>query len=279
MEENMERPNYYAIIPANVRYANISANAKLLYGEITALSNRTGTCWASNRYFSNLYGVATETVSRWVAELVTAGFVSTKINKSAGNKRYIRITEVPIDENVNTYRQKAQVNNIKTNIITIGDLETRKANLLSLVNAVTGRSFRTLPERGVKKTLDAFTLEEIDSALRGLAADPWHRTRMKEFKIDYLIRATTIDKFLDSSKSAVSVPTVKKKMEIDPIIEGSEFFPAEWPKGAGEFTEDEDENVYFRGVRVNGDNQGEMGRIREERYEVETKRQEKERGA
>lgn len=76
----------------------------------------------------------------------------------------------------------------------------KQKELLLLVNKITGRSFRTLPERGVKKTLDAFTLEEIDSALRALAADDWHREKLKEFKIDYLIRSTTIDKFLDRGK-------------------------------------------------------------------------------
>ena len=36
-----EKPNYYAIIPANVRYDNeLRANEKLLYGEITALSSK-----------------------------------------------------------------------------------------------------------------------------------------------------------------------------------------------------------------------------------------------
>lgn len=35
----METPNYYAIIPAEVRYASIPGNAKLLYGEISALTN------------------------------------------------------------------------------------------------------------------------------------------------------------------------------------------------------------------------------------------------
>ena len=35
-----EKPRYYAIIPANVRYSDLKPNAKLLYGEITALSNK-----------------------------------------------------------------------------------------------------------------------------------------------------------------------------------------------------------------------------------------------
>ena len=52
-EEN--KSNYYAIIPAVVRYDNkLTDKAKLLYGEITCLSNKEGYCFATNNYFANL---------------------------------------------------------------------------------------------------------------------------------------------------------------------------------------------------------------------------------
>lgn len=193
IEENLERPNYYAVIPADVRYSDVSSSAKLLFAEVTALANKTGTCWASNRYFAELYGVHSDSITRWVKELEAAGFVSTKIVKTAGNKRYICITDVPTRKNTATYPQKRQVINNKTNSNSFVKLES---TLLSLVNKVVGRDFRTLPERGVKKTTDAFTMEEIERALVALTEDDWHKDKLKEFKIDYLIRSTTIDKFL-----------------------------------------------------------------------------------
>lgn len=76
----MEQKAYYAIIPANVRYdKDLQANAKLLYGEITALCNEKGYCWASNQYFADLYGVSIRSVERWINALVCKGYVYRKM--------------------------------------------------------------------------------------------------------------------------------------------------------------------------------------------------------
>lgn len=61
----MDNPGYYAIIPSTVRYdSRLSANAKLLYGEITSLCNEFGYCYATNTYFAELYGVTKVSISK-----------------------------------------------------------------------------------------------------------------------------------------------------------------------------------------------------------------------
>jgi|GEM_PF-6655343 len=77
-----------------------------------------------------------------------------------------------------------------------------EAELLKVINQTLKREFRVLP-RGCKKTLDLFTLQEIEIALTNLAADAWHGPKIKQLKLDYLLRPTTIDKF--RLKEAVQV--------------------------------------------------------------------------
>lgn len=85
----MERPNYYAVIPAEVRYAKIPDGAKLLYGEVTALSSKEGYCWASNAHFAELYGVGANTISSWVNILKENGFVYVSLEKNSMRKIYL----------------------------------------------------------------------------------------------------------------------------------------------------------------------------------------------
>lgn len=102
----MENPNYYAIIPAKVRYDNeLKANEKLLYGEITALSNKEGYCNARNTYFAKIYGKHKDTIQEWISKLKQRGYIETQIIKNdLGRVEERRI--YPIGENAYTHRQK-----------------------------------------------------------------------------------------------------------------------------------------------------------------------------
>jgi hypothetical protein len=84
----MDKPNYYAIIPASVRYdERLSASAKLLYGEITALTYKEGFCWASNSYFAKLYGVSPRAVRMMIEKLKKTGHVKVVISGVGNSER------------------------------------------------------------------------------------------------------------------------------------------------------------------------------------------------
>lgn len=107
----MEKPNYYSIITADVRYdKSLTPNAKLLYSEISCLTNKNGKCWASNGYFSELYGVSKTTISKWINQLASKNYIEVQMIYLTGtkqiDKRVIRLA--PIKENLNTSIRKTQ---------------------------------------------------------------------------------------------------------------------------------------------------------------------------
>ena len=102
-----DKRSYYAIIPANVRYdKNLSANAKLLYGEISALCNEKGYCWSTNKYFSDLFGVSQKSISKWISMLVSKRYLFIKMVYRKGTKeileRHLSIVKEPIEERCDT---------------------------------------------------------------------------------------------------------------------------------------------------------------------------------
>ena len=106
IHKTKEQPSYYAILTADVRYSKVlKPNEKLLFAEITALTNMNGQCFATNKYFAELYDVSVETVSRWVSHLEKLGFIKRTIKYKEGSKqidkRFISLA-TPIDEKINT---------------------------------------------------------------------------------------------------------------------------------------------------------------------------------
>ena len=103
----MEKPSYFAILTADVRYdKTLKPLARLLYAEITALCNKEGYCWSSNQYFADLYEVDPKTVSGWIGQLKTKGYITVQLEYKEGTKqvlkRYIRINEGGMDKIMDT---------------------------------------------------------------------------------------------------------------------------------------------------------------------------------
>ncbi len=124
-----EQPNYYAIIPATVRYDNnLKSVEKLLYGEITALANKNGYCYAKNKYFADLYNVTSVSVSRWISHLQELGYIKTEIIRNKNKEivsRNIYIVDTPYyqknqypytHKNTEGINKNVKDNNIKYNI-------------------------------------------------------------------------------------------------------------------------------------------------------------------
>lgn len=91
-----DRPTYYAIIPASVRYdERLKPIEKLLYGEITCLTNKDGYCFATSKYFADLYGMQRETISRCISNLAKCGYISVVIEDGFKRKIFLNTVTVP----------------------------------------------------------------------------------------------------------------------------------------------------------------------------------------
>tara|TARA_R100000781_G_scaffold92092_1_gene57018 strand:+ start:8339 stop:8941 length:603 start_codon:yes stop_codon:yes gene_type:complete len=99
----MTKPNYYAVIPAEVRYnKKLTPNAKLLYAEITALCNMNGKCTASTQYFCRLYEVSRVSIQKWLKSLEDNNYIKRINIYEQGSKqiltRIITLINIPCKE-------------------------------------------------------------------------------------------------------------------------------------------------------------------------------------
>lgn len=173
----MEHPAYYSIIPATVRYdSNLTANAKLLYSEITALSNQSGYCWASNRYFADLYGVSKDSIKRYIKQLKDLGYVRVEIIKDGEEVKERRIyvcddpgakLTPPRGKNDPTPRGKnAPLNNKDMNTKCNKDIVGKVISYLNLKTAQSYRPTSKSTQRHINARIqEGFTLEDFEAVI------------------------------------------------------------------------------------------------------------------
>ena len=181
MENRNITKSYYSIIPANVRYdKELTPNAKLLYGEITALCNENGFCWANNDYFANLYGVSKTSISKWINDLVKKGYISSELIYKEDTKqiedRYIRIVNEPIKENLNTPIEeklnRGIKENLKDNNTLTNNTNNNKENIIKEIfdfwneqNIIIHRELSSELKKVINNTLKKYDVEEIKKCI------------------------------------------------------------------------------------------------------------------
>lgn len=126
------KPSYYAIIPAEVRYSKLKPNAKLLYGEITALSSKEGYCFATNNYFAKLYDVTKNTISLWVSQLNQEGFITVELIKKGEQITERRIGITKKDDRANI--KNDELNTTRLNNTT--NISNRKEKFIAEVGSL-----------------------------------------------------------------------------------------------------------------------------------------------
>ncbi|HDC9450090.1 TPA: conserved phage C-terminal domain-containing protein [Staphylococcus aureus] len=147
-----DQPSYYSIITANVRYDNrLTDSEKLLFAEITSLSNKYGYCTASNGYFATLYNVVKETISRRISNLTNFGYLKIEIIKEGNEVKQRKMypltqTSIPIDANVK--ENITSINNTSNNNINRIDILSGNPTripykeIIDYLNEKTGKKFK-----------------------------------------------------------------------------------------------------------------------------------------
>ncbi|BBF41974.1 hypothetical protein lbkm_0654 [Lachnospiraceae bacterium KM106-2] len=202
-----KKRSYYAIIPANIRYDNrLNANAKLLYGEITALCNEKGYCWATNDYFAKLYDVSKQSISSWLSRLENTGYIKRNIVYRDGTKeilnRYISLFDDPIQENLKDNNTLINNTSNNKNNVHSSDQNTPKVSKAD-INDLFERVWKLYPNKkgkgqvsdSKKSNLYKIGYEELERAIsrykKGLAKETWRRpqngsTFFNSGYVDYL---------------------------------------------------------------------------------------------
>lgn len=186
-----EKPSYYSIITADVRYdERLKPNEKLLYSEITALSNKYGYCTATNSYFSKLYRADKSTVSRWVSHLEKCGYV--QVEQTRNGKRIVQRKIYPVATPLLTkksipYAQKDQYpidKKVKGNITRVNTTSMNMREMIKQpIDTNTELSFLSWPD-SLGAMTDQISKLLLDASDQGMS-------------IDLLQKAVDITKYAD----------------------------------------------------------------------------------
>ncbi|EIE3630784.1 helix-turn-helix domain-containing protein [Staphylococcus pseudintermedius] len=177
-----EQPNYYSIIPANVRYdKELKPMEIIMYGEITALANNYGYAYASNSYFADLYQVHKKTVSNWINHLKEKGYIQTVVTRNEDmsvKDRKIYITPPYEMKNGEGYPQKngegypqkdshpihekTEENNTSINITSINRDRDETSKLFQLISKEIEMIQNPLKAQELEQAIESFESNKME---------------------------------------------------------------------------------------------------------------------
>ena len=216
-----EKPNYYAILTADVRYdGELNFGARLLYAEITALSNVDGSCWASDDYFVKLYEVSKRTIQLWLKSLEDRGYISREVVYKVGTKeiekRYITLTQANALPYGNKMRNPMEIecvdnttsiNTTSINNNTIVEQPKERYNYSSVIdylNEVTGSNYRNASSHQTHiraRYKEGYTLEDFKQVIDTKSAEWKNNKEYSKYLRPSTLFGNKFDTYLNQVKN------------------------------------------------------------------------------
>lgn len=196
---NNPNPAYYSILTADVRYSKeLSDFEKLLFSEISALTQKDGYCTASNAWLASLYGKTKETISRCISKLKKLGFI--EVVEVRNDKKEVILrkvylltkTSTGIDENAETLLTKTSIpidKNVKENNTRINNTSRNNTSIKRDASKTHETDLQILQDMGVEKQL----------------AQDWLQTR-KEKRAGSLTPTVVAGLQREAAKAGLTVP-------------------------------------------------------------------------
>ena len=181
---NNPNPAYYSILTADVRYSKeLSDFEKLLFSEISALTQKDGYCTASNAWLASLYGKTKETISRCISKLKKLGFI--EVVEVWNDKKEVILRKVYLLTKTSTGIDE----NVKENNTRINNTSRNNTSIKRDASNTHETDLQTLQDMGVEKQL----------------AQDWLQTR-KEKRAGSLTPTVVAGLQREAAKAGLTVP-------------------------------------------------------------------------
>jgi uncharacterized phage protein (TIGR02220 family) len=212
-EVKQMQKGYYAIIPASVRYDDeLTPNAKLLYGEITALCNEKGYCWAGNSYFADLYQKDKSTIKRWIKQLEDKGYITRKVKYKEGSSeietRWMQLCDEGGGKNKPTPRGKNEPDNNTSFNTTFNNTKEYIVEIVNYLNDEAQTSFRSTTKKTQQlisaRFKEGFTVDDFKTVIDKKVKEWKHDNKMKNFLRPETLFGTKFEGYLNQKGSGKS---------------------------------------------------------------------------
>ena len=212
---SIEKPSYWAVIPADIRYdQKLPPMARLLYAEISSLTNATGYCFASNEHFTQLFEESERTLQRHLKALEAGGYITVLDGDVGTGRRKIYAGVNPLagnpDKNDGVPTNPDKNVGVTPTKMSGSTLKNKKSNTPPKAPQGAARENRKTPEwkpERFEKFWDYYPrLQDGSKPARARAVKAWDKLRPDDTTIDQMATALRRQKNSEQWQRGIGIP-------------------------------------------------------------------------